>query len=309
MRAVAQAQGHDTRMPWAGAEKLRGRLRPQAELAKMIWFQAGGVAEWLFKPEDSDDLAQFLRCKPVNMPVTVIGVGSNLLVRDGGVEGVVIRLGRAFAQVRVDGALIEAGAACLDVNVAQFACEMSLAGLEFLSGIPGTIGGAVVMNAGAYGSDVSQRLVEAELIDAAGKLHRLTGEQLGFSYRHANLPEGTIVTRAWFKAQAGERIEIEKKMQQIADDRAASQPIRSRTGGSTFKNPSGHKAWEMIDQAGCRGLQKGGAQVSDKHCNFLINNGGATATELEALGEEVRARVQAHSGVTLEWEIKRVGKA
>lgn len=294
--------------PWPGAQMLKGRVRADAELAKMIWFQTGGKAQWFFKPEDTADLVQFVETKPAGLPVMVIGVGSNLLVRDGGVEGVVVRLGREFAQVRMDGDLIEAGAACLDVNVAQFACEQSLAGLEFLSGIPGTIGGAVAMNAGAYGSDVSQVLVAAEIVDAKGALHRLSAQELGFTYRHAGVPEGAIVTRAWFRAVSGEREAIAARMQQIADDRSASQPIRSRTGGSTFKNPDGHKAWQLIDEAGCRGLRKGGAQVSEKHCNFLINDGGATSAELEALGEEVRARVKAHSGFDLEWEIRRIGR-
>lgn len=295
--------------PWPGAEKLRGRLRANADIGKMTWFQVGGPADYLFKPEDTQDLAQFLSTKHKALAVTVIGVGSNLLIRDGGIEGAVVRLGRGFTNITVgDDSVLEVGAACMDVHVAQFACEHGLGGLEFLSGIPGTIGGAVAMNAGAYGSDMSQVLVEAEIVDAQGEIRRLTADELGFSYRHSHLPQGAIVTRAWLKTQAGDVNAIAERMAQIARDREESQPIRSRTGGSTFKNPDGHKAWQLVDDAGCRGLQMGEAQVSSKHCNFLINLGDATATDLEALGEEVRARVKAKSGIELEWEIKRMGR-
>lgn len=289
---------------------LRGHLRPQADIARNTWFQVGGPADYLFKPEDAEDLALFLRERPENMPLTVIGVGSNLLIRDGGVEGVVVRLGRGFTEMRMDeAATVTVGAACLDVHVAQFAADHGIGGLEFLSGIPGTIGGAVMMNAGAYGGDMAQVLVSADIVDGAGNLRTLTNAELGFTYRHSALPEGAIVVGAVLQGVAVDPDIARKKIAEIQASREATQPIRSKTGGSTFKNPDGHKAWQLIDEAGCRGLSIGGAQVSDKHCNFLINTGSATAADLENLGEEVIRRVCAHSGITLEWEIRRIGRS
>lgn len=288
---------------------VRGSLRENADIGRSTWFQVGGPAERLFKPEDAEDLADFMREKPANMPITVIGVGSNLLVRDGGVKGCVVRLGRGFTQMSVIGGQLAVGAGCLDVNVAQFAAQNGIAGLEFLSGIPGTIGGAVVMNAGAYGSDVSQVLAHAEIVDSEGRIRSLSNEELGFTYRHSSLPEGAIVVSAMFQGTPDAPETIAARMLEIQASREATQPVRSKTGGSTFKNPPGQKAWQLIDAAGCRGLKRGAAQVSELHCNFLINTGGATAAEIEGLGEEVRARVKAHSGINLEWEIQRIGEA
>jgi UDP-N-acetylmuramate dehydrogenase len=287
---------------------VRGRYREKADLSKSNWFGVGGPAEVLFKPEDAADLADFLRRKPADVPVTMIGVGSNLIVRDGGIKGVVIRLGRGFAGCRVLGAEVSAGAACMDVHVADMAAEHGLAGLEFLSGIPGTIGGALRMNGGAYGSDISQVLVEAEALDPQGNLHRLKPEALHYTYRHCGLPEGWIFTGCTLRGTPGDKTEITAKMAEIKQQRETSQPVRSRTGGSTFKNPPGHRAWQLIDAAGCRGLRMGDAQVSELHCNFLINHGDATAADLETLGEEVKRRVRGCSGVELEWEIKRLGE-
>jgi len=287
---------------------FRERLRENVDLSRTNWFRVGGPAEWLFKPDDAKDLSAFLALLPPEIPVTVLGVGSNLIVRDGGIVGVVIKLGRGFVGAEVNDTTIKAGAGALDVNIALVACEHDLTGLEFLSGIPGTIGGAVRMNGGAYGSDISQVLVEAELVERSGKIRRLSNKDLAFVYRNSGLSDGAIVTSAVLKAHAGDKTDITRRMQEITTAREETQPVRSRTGGSTFKNPEGHKAWELIDRAGCRGLIVGGAQVSEKHCNFLINIGNATARDLEALGEEVRRRVHAQSGITLEWEIKRIGK-
>lgn len=284
------------------------RLRPNADLSKTNWFRVGGPAEWLFKPDNTSDLAAFLKALPPDVPVTVLGVGSNLIVRDGGIDGVVVRLGRHFATSHMEGENIVAGAAMLDLNVALFACDHGMGGLEFLSGIPGTIGGAVKMNAGAYGREIKDVLVECEAVTRDGTIHILSHEKLGFSYRRSALPEGAIVTRALLRVEPGERTEIAARIQEINRAREESQPIRSRTGGSTFKNPEGHKAWELIDKAGCRGMTLGGAQVSEKHCNFLINTGEATAADLEMLGERVIGIVREKTGVTLEWEIKRIGK-
>ena len=289
-------------------ERFRPRLREGADLSRTNWFRVGGRAEWLFKPEDTADLAGFLALLPVEVVVTVLGVGSNVIVRDGGINGVVVKLGRGFADITVDGMHIMAGAAALDVNVARVAGEYGITGFEFLSGIPGTIGGAVRMNGGAYGTDISALLAKAEVVQRQGAVHVLPVEQIGFSYRHSLLPEDAIVTRAWLQCRLGDKHAIMTKMQEIQAARESTQPVRSRTGGSTFKNPEGHKAWELIDQAGCRGLCMGGAMVSDLHCNFLINQGNATAADLEALGEEVRARVLTITGINLEWEIKRIGK-
>jgi UDP-N-acetylmuramate dehydrogenase len=301
---VPDEEGLVARLP-----QVRGRYRPQADLSRMVWFQAGGVAEVLFKPEDTADLSHFLSHKPADVPVTVLGVGSNLLVRDGGVEGVVIRLGREFTHidVREDGT-IRAGAAAMGLNVATVAAEQGRAGLEFLSGIPGTVGGALAMNAGAYGNDTASVLISATAVDEQGIIHTLPVEEMGYRYRHCGVPSGWVFTEALFRTTSDAGEAIHARMQAIRESREASQPVRSRTGGSTFKNPEGGKAWECIDRAGCRGLTIGGAQVSEKHCNFLINTGNATAEELELLGEEVRRRVLESQGVTLEWEIRRIGR-
>jgi len=288
--------------------KPRGRLTADAPLGPQTWFGAGGPAEVLFRPADTEDLASFLQALPSDVPVTVLGVGSNLLVRDGGVKGVVIRLMRGFTGIAVEGHELLAGAGAPDLNVALTARDHALAGLEFLSGIPGTIGGAVAMNAGAYGGELAQVLVSAEAVDRAGKVHRVTAAELGFSYRQSGAPADWIFTAARLRATPGDQVAIARRIAEIDAARVESQP-RSRTGGSTFVNPPGHKAWELIDRAGCRGLRIGDAQVSEKHCNFLINLGAATASDIEALGEEVRRRVLEKSGVRLEWEIRRIGAA
>ncbi|HEY3146283.1 MAG TPA: UDP-N-acetylmuramate dehydrogenase [Dongiaceae bacterium] len=288
--------------------KVRGRLTEGSLLSAVTWFRVGGPADVLFKPADLEDLAQFLKQKPADVPVTVIGVGSNLLVRDGGIEGVVIRLGRGFTDIRANGTTISAGAGALDLNVALSARDASIGGLEFLSGIPGTIGGALRMNAGAYESDVSQVFQHADVLNAKGELHRLGRIEMGFTYRHSAVPDDWIFVAGAFAGRTDDPKAIHARIQDIQTKREESQPIRSRTGGSTFVNPVGHKAWKLIDDAGCRGLRKGGAVVSDKHCNFLINTGDATAAEIEALGEEVRRRVRDRSGIELTWEIKRIGR-
>ncbi|MBL6456136.1 UDP-N-acetylmuramate dehydrogenase [Belnapia sp. T6] len=282
---------------------LRGRVRAGVPLAPLTWFRVGGPAEWLVRPADAEDLVALLAGLAPGMPLTVLGAASNLIIRDGGLPGVALRLGGPFAEVVVEADGIVAGAAALDMTVAEHAAAAGLAGLEFLSGIPGSIGGAVAMNAGAYGAEVKDALDWAELATPAG-LVRLTAAELDLSYRHAALPPGGVVTRARFHAWPGDPA---PRMAEIRAAREAAQPVRARTGGSTFKNPPGHKAWALIDAAGCRGLTRGGAQVSEKHCNFLLNTGTATAAELEALGEEVRARVLDLSGISLEWEIKRLG--
>jgi UDP-N-acetylmuramate dehydrogenase len=287
---------------------LRGRVQRNAPLAPLTWFRVGGPAEWLVRPADLDDLLLLLREAPPGLPVTVIGAASNLIVRDGGVRGVVLRLGRGFAGIERDGDALVAGAGALDATVAEHAAQAGLSGLEFLSGIPGTIGGAVAMNAGAYGAEIKDVLDWAEVATRTG-LQRLSNADLALAYRRATLPAGGIVTRARLRATPADAAAIAARMAAIRERREATQPTRARTGGSTFKNPPGAKAWELIDAAGCRGLARGAAQVSAKHCNFLLNTGGATAAELEALGEELRARVLAHSGVALEWEIKRIGEA
>ncbi len=282
---------------------LRGRIRAGVPLAPYTWFRVGGPAEWLVRPADAEDLVTLLAGLPAAMPLTVLGAASNIIIRDGGLPGVALRLGGGFADVVVEADGVIAGAAALDVTVAEHAATAGLAGLEFLSGIPGSIGGAVAMNAGAYGTEVADRLDWAEVATAGGVL-RLPAAALQLGYRHALLPLGGVVTRARFHAHPGDPA---PRMAEIRAAREATQPIRARTGGSTFRNPEGHKAWTLIDAAGCRGLRLGGAQVSEKHCNFLLNTGGATAAELEALGEQVRARVLADSGISLEWEIKRIG--
>jgi UDP-N-acetylmuramate dehydrogenase len=289
-------------------EAIRGRLRQNVELANRTWFRVGGVADWLFTPEDEDDLCEFLRLLPAELPLTVIGVGSNLLVRDGGIEGVVVRLGRGFAGIEATGKQVIAGAGALDVNVANAAAQAGIAGFEFLVGIPGTIGGAVRMNAGAYGSDISQIATEIYAVDRAGRKHHVKANEAGFSYRHSELPSDWIITKLVAKGVNGDAQAIKQNMDKIMQERAEAQPVRSRTGGSTFKNPPSHKAWQLIDEAGCRGLRLGDAQISELHCNFMLNNGQASAADLEGLGEQVRARVLSKTGVELEWEIKRIGR-
>jgi len=287
--------------------KVRGRLTADAPLAQVTWFRVGGPAEVLFRPADLDDLSTFLAEKPADVPVTVIGVASNLLVRDGGIKGVVIRLGRGFVEIAAEDETVTAGAGALDVNVAITAREAGIAGLEFLSGIPGTVGGGLRMNAGAYGSEFKDVLKSAVALDTQGKQHALAPADLKLSYRHCGLREDWIFVAARFAGAKGDPLAIARRMNEIQSAREESQPIRSRTGGSTFANPPGRKAWELIDAAGCRGLKRGGAMVSEKHANFLINTGDATAADLEALGEAVRARVLASSGIALDWEIRRVG--
>ena len=288
--------------------KARGRLTADAPIGPQTWFRVGGPAEVLFRPADEADLAGFLEQLPADIPVTVIGVGSNLLVRDGGIPGVTIRLGRGFAEIAPEGDAVRAGAGALDLNVSLTAAEAGIAGLEFLSGVPGTIGGGLRMNAGAYGSEIKDVLVEAVAIDRGGAIHRVPATGLGLSYRHSEAPEDWIFTGAILHGRPGDKQEIAQRMSEIQAAREASQPIRSRTGGSTFANPPGHQAWQLIDAAGCRGLIRGGAMVSEKHTNFLINTGTASAADIEGLGEEVRRRVHAQFGIVLEWEIRRIGR-
>ena len=295
----------------ARAPGLRGRLVAEAPIAETTWFRVGGPAEALFSPADEDDLAYLLAVLPREIPVTTIGLGSNLIVRDGGIRGLVIRLGgRAFGAVEImEGFRLVAGAATPDQYVAKAAATASVDGLAFLRGVPGAIGGALVMNAGAHGGEVKDALIEARGIDRTGAKRVFSNAEMGFSYRHSSAADDVVFTGATFQGRPGEAQAIEAEMERITRAREASQPIREKTGGSTFKNPPGMKAWELIDHAGCRGLQIGGAQVSPMHCNFLINLGSATAADLEALGEEVRRRVLETSGVALDWEIKRVGEA
>ena len=286
---------------------LRGRVQRDAPLGPSTWFRVGGAAEVLVKPADADDLAAFLAHMPLNLPVTIMGAASNLIVRDGGIAGVVIRLARGFGDVTVESDGVIAGAAALDAVVAEHAASAGLTGLEFLSGIPGSIGGAVAMNAGAYGGDIAACLDWAEIVTRQGEVLRLAAGEIGFAYRHSGLPPEALVVRARFLAKPGDPTIIAARMADIRTSREATQPVRARTGGSTFRNPDAARAWELIDGAGCRGLTRGGAQVSEKHCNFLLNLGSATAADLEGLGEEVRRRVHASSGTTLTWEIKRIG--
>jgi UDP-N-acetylmuramate dehydrogenase len=289
---------------------LRGRLIADQPLAELTWFRVGGPAQVLFSPQDTDDLAYFLTRLPAEVPVTVVGLGSNLIVRDGGVAGVVIRLGRGFGDVVIEGEhRVRAGTAMPDVKVARAAQEASIAGLSFLRGIPGSIGGALRMNGGAYGGETKDVLALARGVDRAGRIVSFSNADMHYTYRHCGAPEDVIFTEAVFQGRPGDPAVIAAEMDKITESREATQPIKSRTGGSTFKNPPGHKAWQLIDAAGCRGLQVGGAQVSTMHCNFLINLGTATAADIESLGETVRARVQQTSGVALEWEIKRIGVA
>lgn len=294
---------------------VRGRYTPDYDLSKVTWFRVGGPAEVLFRPADADDLVDFLRRKPADVPLTVVGVGSNLLVRDGGVPGVVVRLVGAFAEITPHGETVTVGAGALDVNVAETACAAGIAGLEFFSGIPGTIGGALRMNAGAYGGDMACCLVSAEAVDRSGERHSLSLADMGFTYRHSGVPADWLFLSATLHGFKDAPAAIAQRMDDIKARREATQPIRTRTGGSTFANPpatvnpQGYKAWQLIDSAGCRGLTRGGAMVSTQHCNFLLNTGSATAADLEGLGEEVRRRVLENSGITLEWEIRRIGEA
>jgi UDP-N-acetylmuramate dehydrogenase len=291
-----------TRLP-----KLRGRLLPNQSLAELTWFRVGGPAQIMFMPEDESDLGYFLANLPSDMPVTVIGLGSNLIVRDGGVPGVVIRLGRGFNEVSVDGTRIRAGAAVPDVKVARAAQEAGIGGLAFMRGIPGGVGGALRMNGGAYGRETKDALLEARAVDRKGNVHVLKNSDMGYTYRHCSVPADFIFTHALYQGEPGDSAIIAAEMEKITESREATQPIKSRTGGSTFKNPPSQKAWQLIDAAGCRGLKVGAAQVSELHCNFLINCGGATAADIETLGETVRRRVKANSGVELQWEIERIG--
>jgi UDP-N-acetylmuramate dehydrogenase len=288
--------------------RVRGRLTADAPLAQLTWFRVGGPAEVMFRPADVDDLAQFLAQKPKDVPVTVIGVASNLLIRDGGVKGVTVRLGRGFVEIVAQGETIVAGAGALDLNVALTAAKTGIAGFEFLSGIPGTIGGALRMNAGAYGAELKDVLAGTTALDPQGKRHELAPAELKLSYRHCGVPEDWIFIAATLRGRKGKPATIAARMKEIQVAREATQPIRARTGGSTFANPEGFKAWELIDRAGCRGLTVGGATVSEKHTNFLVNSGGASAADIEKLGEEIRRRVLAQSGIELQWEIRRIGE-
>jgi len=293
---------------YAGMPQLRGRLLPGQPLGEFTWFRVGGLAQILFMPEDEEDLSYFLAHLAPEIPVTVIGLGSNLIVRDGGVPGVVIRLGRGFSNVATEeGARIRTGAAVPDVKVARAAQDAAIAGLSFLRGIPGAIGGALRMNGGAYGGETKDVLVAARGVDRSGRTCTFNNGEMRYSYRDCGVPQDVIFTEALFQGAPGDPAVIAAEMDKITESRETTQPIKSRTGGSTFKNPPGHKAWQLIDAAGCRGLTVGAAQVSELHCNFLINRGGASAADIERLGETVRSRVRETSGVELEWEIKRIG--
>ncbi len=295
--------------------QVRGKLTANAPLAPLVWFKSGGTAEWLFEPKDLQDLQDFMRGLDSSVPVMALGLGSNMIVRDGGVPGVVVRLGKAFAWVDTVGKgtfgiddVLNCGGGASGILVSSMARDHGIAGLEFLRSIPGTVGGFVRMNGGAYGGEVKDILVDCDVVLRSGEPVTLPVEALHYTYRHSDLPDGAIVVAARFRGKPGEPDAIQTEMDRISASREASQPLRSKTGGSTFKNPEGHKAWQLVDEAGCRGLQMGGAQVSEKHTNFLLNVGDATSADIEALGEEVRRRVKEKSGVTLEWEIQRVGK-
>jgi UDP-N-acetylmuramate dehydrogenase len=287
---------------------VRGKLTANAPLAPLVWFKSGGSAEWLFEPKDEDDLVHFLRALDPELPVMALGLGSNMIVRDGGVPGIVIRLGKPFSKIdRLDATTLRCGGGASGILVSSTARDHGIAGLEFLRGIPGTVGGFVRMNGGAYGREVKDILVSARIALRSGEVVDWPLDKLGYTYRHSNVPDGAVVIDAVFRGTPGDREAIGAEMDAIARAREESQPLRSRTGGSTFKNPPGHKAWALVDAAGCRGLTIGDAQVSEKHCNFLLNLGSATSAEIEALGEEVRRRVEAKTHITLEWEIQRVG--
>lgn len=291
------------------AGKVRGRLAPHQKLANFSWFRVGGPADLVFTPADEADLSAFLAVLPADIPVTVMGLASNLLIRDGGVDGVVIRLtGKGFSGVSAEGVRVTAGAGLLDAKAARAAADAGIAGLSFLRGVPGAIGGALKMNAGAYGGEVKDRLVSARAVDRDGNSQMLTNADFAFSYRHSSVPDDLIFTEATFEGEPGDPATLLAEMDDIQAQREKTQPIKSRTGGSTFKNPPGEKAWALVDAAGCRGLTIGGAQMSELHCNFMLNLGTATAHDLEVLGETVRHRVRETSGIGLEWEIKRIGR-
>jgi UDP-N-acetylmuramate dehydrogenase len=295
-------------MPMGRAPPVRGRLTANAAIGKQTWFGVGGAAEILFQPADAEDLAVFLAALPTEIPVTVIGTGSNLLVRDGGVPGATIRLGRGLGSIAIAQGVVHVGAGALDRRVAVAAAKAGLAGLEFLSGIPGTIGGSLRTNAGAYGVEIGDVLVSAAALDRGGRRHVIDRAAMALSYRHCGIDPGCIFIEARLRGIPGERTEIAKRLMEIRATREATQPIRARTSGSTFANPPGRSAWQLIDAAGCRGLARGGAMVSHKHANFLINTGSATAADIEGLAEEVRRRVYETSGIMLEWEIQRIGR-
>jgi UDP-N-acetylmuramate dehydrogenase len=289
---------------------VRGKLREKAPLAPLVWFKSGGNAELLFEPADRDDLVEFLKRLDADVPVMALGLGSNMIVRDGGVPGVTVRLGKPFAKVeRLDEVTLKCGGGASGILVSSSARDAGIAGVEFLRSIPGTVGGFVRMNGGAYGRETCDILVECEVVLRSGEVVTMPASELRYSYRHSELPEQAIVVSATFRGEPGEPAAIQTEMDRIAASREESQPLRSRTGGSTFKNPPGHKAWALVDAAGCRGLKLGDAQVSEKHCNFLLNLGNASSTEIEELGEEVRRRVQDKTNITLEWEIQRIGVA
>ena len=287
---------------------VRGKLTASAPLAPLVWFKSGGTAEWLFEPADEQDLIEFLQQLDPQVPVMALGLGSNMIVRDGGVPGVTVRLGKPFAKVEPAGEItLKCGGGASGILVSSTARDAGITGVEFLRSIPGTVGGFVRMNGGAYGRETCEILVECDVVLRSGERRTFLVSELGYSYRHSDLPEQAIVVSATFRGQPGDPAAIQAEMDRIAQAREASQPLRSKTGGSTFKNPLPHKAWQVIDAAGCRGLRIGDAQVSEKHCNFLLNLGSATSADIEALGEEVRARVKAHSGIILDWEIQRIG--
>jgi UDP-N-acetylmuramate dehydrogenase len=289
--------------------RVSGKLTADAPLAPLVWFKSGGAAQWLFEPKDVSDLQNFARDLDSQTPLMALGLGSNMIVRDGGVAGIVVRLGKAFAKVdQLDPLILNCGGGASGILVSSSARDAGISGLEFLRSIPGTVGGFVRMNGGAYGGEVKDILIDCDVVLRSGELVTLAAGDLRYSYRHSELPDAAIVVAARFKGKPGEPEAIQAEMDRISASREASQPLRSKTGGSTFKNPEGHKAWQLVDEAGCRGLQIGGAQVSEKHTNFMINIGDATSAEIEALGEEVRKRVRAKSGVELEWEIQRVGR-
>ncbi len=307
---VPAKAGTQTGLPPSREHKeVRGKLTPNAPLAPLVWFKSGGAADWLFEPKDMQDLSDFLANLDPAVPVMPLGLGSNLIVRDGGWRGVVVRLGKAFSFARADDMALTCGGGTSGILVSSTARDAGIAGLEFLRSIPGTVGGFVRMNGGAYGRETKDVLTACTIVLRDGTVQTLPVEALGYTYRHSTLPEGAIAVEATFQGTPGDPVAIQAEMDRIAAAREESQPLRSKTGGSTFKNPDGHKAWALVDAAGCRGLRIGDAQVSEKHCNFLLNLGSATSADIEALGEQVRARVKAHSGVTLEWEIQRVGGA
>lgn len=291
------------------SSEIRGKIRYDYPLSNTTWFGVGGKAKYFFKPEDEEDLAFFLKLLPKEIPYICLGVCSNLIIRDGGFEGVVIKLGRNFSKIEIKDKFLIAGGSALDVNVAKFTAENSIMGLEFLIGIPGTIGGAIAMNAGAYGSEIKDVLVKVDAVDKSGNLLTFTNDELGFKYRSNSLPKDIIFTKAYFKVEKGDAVQIRQKMEEISHSREKTQPVREKTGGSTFKNPKGSnkKAWELVEDAGCRGMVLGGAKVSEKHCNFLINDANGSAADLENLGEKVIEMVRKNSGINLQWEIKRIG--